>query len=59
MNGRMDAARLGQIKYLGTPCKRGHNGWRYTASGGCIQCLEASNQAYRDNVKTLLKEAKK
>lgn len=26
------------MKYLGKPCKRGHDGWRYTKSGYCVAC---------------------
>lgn len=30
-------------KYQGKPCKRGHDGMRYTRTGICVQCaLEAS-----------------
>ena len=59
MTARLEAARLGQTKYLGTACKHGHDGWRYTTSGGCIQCVIASNKAHRDNFVNLIKEAKK
>lgn len=24
----------------GKPCKRGHTGWRYVSTGGCLDCLE-------------------
>lgn len=59
MNPRTEAARNGESKYLGNPCKKGHEGWRYTTSGGCIGCVIATNQTYRDGFVKLLKEAKK
>lgn len=59
MGTLMEAAKLGEKKYLGAPCRRGHDGWRYTTTGGCIQCLIESNIKRRAKVNKLLAEAKK
>lgn len=59
MMARANAAQRGEKKYLGSPCKQGHDGWRYTTSGGCIQCVIATNQTYRDKFLKMLAEAKK
>lgn len=38
---RVDAKGLGFKHYrTGEPCKRGHRGWRYLSTGGCIECKE-------------------
>ena len=59
MSKRLDAARKGETKYQGAVCKRGHDGWRYTKTGGCIECSLAANKVYAANVSKLLAEAKK
>lgn len=59
MSKRMSAARRGEPKFLGNPCKRGHEGWRYTQSGACIECNAAANKVYGANVNKLLATAKK
>jgi hypothetical protein len=28
------------LRYLGTPCYKGHDGWRYRRGGRCVQCAE-------------------
>lgn len=34
-----EAARLsGQKKYIGKPCKHGHDGVRYTSTADCVEC---------------------
>jgi len=39
---RSDARVLGMSVYrTGQPCKRGHTGWRYVSTSGCIECLRA------------------
>lgn len=35
---RFMAESRGEIKYLGTPCKHGHSGFRYTRNGLCVEC---------------------
>ena len=36
----------GETTYQGTPCRNGHSGRRYTKSGGCIECGNASSLRY-------------
>lgn len=37
---RKEALEMKLRKYnTGKSCKRGHNGWRYTNTGACIQCI--------------------
>lgn len=33
--------------YVGSPCKRGHNGVRYMNGGACVECMRKQNAAYR------------
>jgi len=35
-------------KMMGPPCKRGHNGLRYAASGGCVECAAEQHAMKRD-----------
>lgn len=37
-NTRDHALEHGLPLYLGTPCARGHKGWRYTAGQHCYEC---------------------
>lgn len=34
------ATNRGEVRFLGTICKRNHSGWRYTKGGQCIECVE-------------------
>lgn len=38
-------------RYLGPPCYKGHDGWRYRRGGGCCECarIAVSNRAARQN----------
>jgi hypothetical protein len=40
---RSIAKLLGATKYEGAPCKRGHDGTRYTSTGACAACLNERN----------------
>lgn len=35
---RLKAIETGRLKYQGNPCKHGHNGIRYSSTGGCVDC---------------------
>ena len=59
MSPRQDAAKRGEQKYQGAPCKNGHAGLRYVSTGQCIDCMQAANKAYTANIRKLLAEAKK
>lgn len=28
------------LRYLGSPCHKGHSGWRYRRGGRCVECAE-------------------
>lgn len=43
---RQEAIAQGLDRYLGKPCKHGHNGERYTL-GECVQCSDNRNDARR------------
>lgn len=55
---RREAAELGERKYQGKTCKRGHDGLRYTANGLCVQCARESTQRAREQIRQLLQAAK-
>ncbi|WP_430229660.1 HNH endonuclease [Paraburkholderia tropica] len=37
-SARQTAFSTGSKTYIGSPCPHGHNGLRYTAGGGCVEC---------------------
>lgn len=41
---REEAKRRNLVRYLGAACRKGHRGWRYTASQDCIQCVAERQQ---------------
>lgn len=56
---RMAAAKLGLVTYYtGKPCKHGHDSRRYTTSGACVECLAASTEAHRKEIREALKAAR-
>lgn len=30
--------------YFGSPCGRGHEGWRYVTCGSCVECMKQRRQ---------------
>jgi hypothetical protein len=51
---RIDANAAGASTYEGRPCRHGHGGLRYVASGGCVICArEAGAKYYHDRRETL------
>lgn len=50
-SARYEAIHAGEHKYISErPCKRGHKGWRITATGTCIECRNMkSREAYAKN----------
>ena len=55
LTSQMEAARAQQKRYQGAPCTHGHSGVRYTSSGQCVQCADASTEARRERIRKLLK----
>lgn len=49
-----EAAHARSEKYLGNPCKYGHDGLRYTSNGSCIECTKAASAARTDRIRKLL-----
>jgi hypothetical protein len=54
---RMQAARLGDTKFKGNPCKVCGGTERYTASGGCVACATQHAKKYRKNIQQTMKQA--
>ena len=50
---KQEAVSLGIKAYrTGKPCRRGHTGWRYLATGACIQCKEGHRTgAFSDDLR--------
>ncbi len=56
---RKEAKEAGLFKYFtGTPCKRGHNTYRYAKTGNCAACNVLNAAAYREAVKQNLKSVR-
>jgi len=51
---RLEAAEAGSLVFSGNPCKRGHDGIRYTRSGACVHCIAESNEKLRLAINELL-----
>jgi hypothetical protein len=48
---RGEAIERGLVRYFtGSECKHGHTSERYTITGGCCDCLDASNKARREHI---------
>ena len=46
---RAQARALGEKIFQGVPCRRGHDGVRYTCSRNCVECLRDADRAKRAN----------
>lgn len=51
------AARSGQRRYIGKPCKKCEATERYTINAACVACTLQSNKKETDRIKELLKAA--
>lgn len=47
---RGDAIDRGDSKYFGSACRHGHDGWRYSVSGGCCECQKKHSAAWSKKV---------
>jgi hypothetical protein len=54
---RMQAARLGEKKFKGNPCKVCGGTERYTASGGCVACASKHSKVYRERIQETMKQS--
>lgn len=54
---RFIAAKKGERKYIGNPCRVCGNTERYTINGACIACSKNARKKDMDKVRELLKKA--
>lgn len=47
---RRAAAARGERKYIGKPCKHGHEGLRYTRNDNCVECVEVRRAVWKKAV---------
>jgi hypothetical protein len=52
---RMQAARLGERRYKGNPCKKCGERLRYTVNGNCVACSQEHATKYRKRISDLIK----
>jgi len=54
---RWDAAKSGLSTYnTGKPCSKGHISDRYTASGGCVECIKGYAKSYNRKISAKLRD---
>lgn len=41
---KLAARAAGKRKFAGSPCKRGHDGARYSSTGHCVDCMKLYNK---------------
>jgi transcription initiation factor IIE alpha subunit len=57
MGLRMDAAKRGEKRFIGSPCRVCGSALRRTDNGACIECLKRHSKVYREKFKAALIEA--
>jgi hypothetical protein len=55
---RIEAARQGQRKYTGKPCKACGGTERYVINAGCVECTKKSKSASESKIREILEQAK-
>lgn len=55
---RMEAARQGQRKYTGKPCKVCGCTERYVTNAGCVECVKKSKAASAFKFKEIIEQSK-
>lgn len=55
---RLTAAKQGKPQYKNKPCAACGHEWRYTSSGICVQCQKRHSAAYREKLRSALREAR-
>ena len=55
---RIEAAKRGERKYTGKPCKACSETLRYTINSACVACTNRAKEKDLNNIKTLLEQAK-
>lgn len=57
-SAREAAAGRGETTYQGEPCKRAHDGRRYTLTGGCCACDREAQASRRDRLRQKIEAAR-
>lgn len=55
---RAIAAAQGDRFYMGAPCAHGHDGRRYTSTGGCVECRKKAANDRHEMIRELLRKAR-
>ncbi len=55
---RIQAAKRGERKYTGKPCKTCGETLRYTINAACVACTNKAKGKNDDNIRSLLEQAK-
>lgn len=55
---RIEAARQGQRKYIGKPCKVCGSTERYVINAGCVECIKKNRNASEGKIREILEQAK-
>lgn len=55
---REAAARAGRTTFQGAPCRRGHDGERYTRDSKCVHCVRERVRARDARFRELLEQAR-
>ena len=50
LQSRQQALDLGEITYVGSPCRNGHAGVRYTKSAHCVECQKNHYRRWKDKL---------
>lgn len=54
---RLEAAKLGQKRYQGQPCKVCGNTERFVTNGNCVICAKEHTRKYQQKIKATLQQA--
>ena len=55
---REKAAKAGESKYYGSPCKKCANTLRYTTNDSCVDCAKGHAKAHKGRIAALLRQSK-
>lgn len=55
---RIEAAKKGEKRYIGKPCKTCGSTLRYTINTGCVECTARATKRNVEGIKALLEQAR-
>jgi len=55
---RVMAAKAGETKYYGSPCKKCGKSLRYTMNNSCIDCAKGHAKAHKGRIAELIRQSK-